>query len=1035
MNKKTIIGLRAFKKEESDFFYGRKKEVENLLLILQKDKLVTLIGSSGSGKSSLINAGLIPRLEKGFLAQAGNQWAICKFRPGISPIENLSYSLTSDGSLSLEGKANTEDFGQYLKTIKDSDSLGLTEIYKKSQIFNKKNLLIIIDQLEDMFKYKRFFDSSESDQDDLLLNLVSRTIKMKDTAIYFVLVIQSEHFSNLTQYVKLQEIISKSQYAIPNIKKATINEIVKNHMLPKKLIFSNEAIEYIHEKLDDDSSLLPNMQFLFKQLIKNNQLDKNQKQNIIGIPDIKDIGGLKNCIQYVFEDTYRSLSEIDQKSFEKINKALYHFEISSDGKYNTIQKISLISGLSIKDVSRLIIVFKDTLEDSYEVIQKSITGVKNNQIKLLASDDILSNKYQSQRNWKQESIWANQEEEGFKSYFTLAKLTEKFNFGKASLLISPELEMAQEWIQNTDHSLNWSRKYGLNYQNTIDYINRSIETDKLNRTKEEKRLKRKKTLTRQVTSTMGVLMVLLIFFAYISYLGKEEAKESREIAINEQKIAQNARQDAEEKRVEADRQKEEAERQKQVADIERKRAMFNELIANKATESAKLSAKEAKIQADKAQTEKAIANIATEKAIIESKKALDAQLESENRRKIAEIESEFYPLVRKLERLVQFTNGMEEAYKSQVLFAISEALEKFDTYSLLHEDLYGTSEGTEGTYMILQTALRVLEGKKNYNETSMLLQKLAPKTAIRTIASYNNSVLAFGGDNGDLYILNTLNKKELKISIKERIRKIKFINPTTIFVGTFEGNVYKIDLSKSFSRNQDSLLFSSKSPIIDIIFDVKTNDIFIFSEKEVIIKNLFGESPKIKSVSFKIKSVASYKGQLFIGSNKNIFIYDGESIAPVNFEFNNLKKEEISTFILSETFLFIGTKSGKIITYLVPELWENEISFKYLGTLELHRSGITKLYFDELTNNLYSSSFDNQILKYKIDKMNFNKAVRDFTSLIGHEKWVWDISLIKNMEGKEVVVTVDENGNVLTWYKNQTDLALKVKSILVEQNK
>ena len=67
--------------------------------------------------------------------------------------------------------------------------------------------------------------------------------------------------------------------------------------------------------------------------------------------------------------------------------------------------------------------------------------------------------------------------------------------------------------------------------------------------------------------------------------------------------------------------------------------------------------------------------------------------------------------------------------------------------------------------------------------------------------------------------------------------------------------------------------------------------------------------------------------------------------------------------------------------------------------------------------------------------MNFNKAVRDFTSLIGHEKWVWDISLIKNMEGKEVVVTVDENGNVLTWYKNQTDLALKVKSILVEQNK
>ena len=99
----------------------------------------------------------------------------------------------------------------------------------------------------------------------------------------------------------------------------------------------------------------------------------------------------------------------------------------------------------------------------------------------------------------------------------------------------------------------------------------------------------------------------------------------------------------------------------------------------------------------------------------------------------------------------------------------------------------------------------------------------------------------------------------------------------------------------------------------------------------------------------------------------------------------------------------------------------------------LHRSGITKLHFDELTSTLYSSSFDNQILKYKIEEEDFDRAVLDFVSLIGHEKWVWDISHTKNTEGKDLIVTVDENGNVLTWHKNQSDLISKIKNLLAER--
>lgn len=1033
MEKQKMIGLRAYNKNESESFCGREKEVERVLQILQKDKLVTLIGASGSGKSSLINAGLIPRLEKGFLAQSGKQWAICKFRPGISPIENLAYALTSEGSITIDGKANTEDYGAYLQTFKDFGSLGLVEIFNKSQVNNKKNLLVIIDQLEDLFTFNRFFDSNESEQDDLLFNIVARTTKIKDTSIYFALVIQSEYSSNLSQYAKLQEIISKSQYAIPNFSKAGIKEIIENNFLKQGLSFSNIAFESIVEAVTTDIELLPNMQFLFQQLIKN--IDSSQENNQVNVQDIEALGGIDKCIMVVFESTYKGLSSIQKDHFEKINKALYGFEINNDGKYEMINKISVVTGLSKNQISDIIFIFKESLNESFEIVPRTITGVEKNNTKSLEPDDILSNKYFLQRNWKQEKQWLSQEDESFKSFKYFSELTENFNAGKVSLLFTPELELAQEWIENKYHNANWAKKYQFNFQSVVNYINESIHFHKQNREREENRLKRKKKTTRIVGSVMSVLIIFAFALFIRSSFAEQRALESKEKADISAREAIKERKEASKQKVKADSLRYEAEIAQENAEYDKQLALKAQENAELATSRALIANKKANQQTQIAQNQKLMADTERERAVNEKKNADNAREESENRRKIAEIESEFYPIVRKMERLVEYANTTDEVYRNQVFKAIEEALRKLEKHAQIQEEIYGTSEGTEGTYMILQTALRVLEGKNNYNETSMMLFKMAPNTAIRSIDSFNESVLAFGGDNGTLYILNSLNLNKIQISIGERIRKIKFINPNNILVGTFQGNVYKVDISGPFIKNNETQLLRSQNPIVDIHIDSKTDEIVIFSEKEVIINNETKQSSIVKKVSFKIKNIDFFKDRLFIASNNEIYIYNGESIVSIPLQFDHLANEEILTFCFSEEFLFIGTQSGKILTYINSNPIDGNSTLEYLGTLVLHRSGITKLYFDEQNKALYSASFDNQILKYKIEKSNFKKAVRDFISLIGHEKWVWDLCLTKNEDEKELIVTVDENGNVLTWYKNQVDLAAKVKAILLEQRK
>src|SRR5687768_4494509 len=71
---KPFPGLRPFKTSEFQLFKGRDGQAEELIKRLKKKHFLAVIGSSGTGKSSLVRAGLIPQLFGGYLHEAGNKW-------------------------------------------------------------------------------------------------------------------------------------------------------------------------------------------------------------------------------------------------------------------------------------------------------------------------------------------------------------------------------------------------------------------------------------------------------------------------------------------------------------------------------------------------------------------------------------------------------------------------------------------------------------------------------------------------------------------------------------------------------------------------------------------------------------------------------------------------------------------------------------------------------------------------------------------------------------------------------------------------
>ena len=128
--KNPYPGLRPFEQEDSDFFFGRETHTEELLRRLSSSRFVAVVGTSGSGKSSLVRAGLIPALYGDLLA-AGSHWHVAIFRPGDDPIRAMADELHKNIS-GVAGAADGKLPRDMLETTLRRSSLGLVEAIKQT---------------------------------------------------------------------------------------------------------------------------------------------------------------------------------------------------------------------------------------------------------------------------------------------------------------------------------------------------------------------------------------------------------------------------------------------------------------------------------------------------------------------------------------------------------------------------------------------------------------------------------------------------------------------------------------------------------------------------------------------------------------------------------------------------------------------------------------------------------------------------------------------------------------------------------------
>jgi WD40 repeat protein len=190
----------------------------------------------------------------------------------------------------------------------------------------------------------------------------------------------------------------------------------------------------------------------------------------------------------------------------------------------------------------------------------------------------------------------------------------------------------------------------------------------------------------------------------------------------------------------------------------------------------------------------------------------------------------------------------------------------------------------------------------------------------------------------------------------------------------------------------------------------------------------------------KLDISASYydakRKSLFLVSENKIFSYTDNTFNELKLsktqdssdnEFD-LQKTVITSFVKINNLFVLGTQKGQMIFYI--NIGKN--SYEYKEKIDVHFTEITKLFFDNYNKILYSSSYDNQLLKFNLfekDSLDINNANNNSLSLEGHQKWVWDIDEYVDLEGKRRLLTSDENGNLISWFLNQKDLVERVSEL------
>ncbi|WP_333820396.1 nSTAND1 domain-containing NTPase [Ohtaekwangia sp.] len=960
-------GLRPFKIEESHLFFGREGQSDEVLLKLSKNRFVGVIGPSGSGKSSFIYCGVMPILYGGFLTDASPNWEVVVTRPGAGPIDNLAEALLKNNPEYVEADTEEKRIKRTIfSTLLRSSSLGLVEAIEQTRKEADVNYLVLVDQFEELFRFKEGLDANSVNETLAFVNLLMEAVNYPDAPIYVAITMRSDFIGDCAQFPELTRKINDSHYLIPQLTRDQKRKAIEGPVAVGGAHIAPRLVQQLLNDLGDNPDQLPILQHALMRTWSYWSAYRDYEDEPVDLKHYEAIGTMSEALSQHANEAYDELDEDQKRICEMLFKAITEKRGENFGirRPTRLSEIASIADVSEQDVIAVIDLFREqgrsllTPAFGSAITSKSMVDISHESL---------------MRIWVRLKNWVDDEADAVQMYTRLAEAAAMHQVGKAGLWRPPDLQLALNWQAKHKPTLVWGQRYNPAFERTmifLEYSKKEWETEQRIKELEQKRkLKR----ARIVALVLGTAVVICLLFLMYAFVQKSEADKQRLQAEKNAEAARRAEKIADEKRIEAEKAtatalaaKEAEAKQRELAQAAEQEAIQNAELAKRNAAEARRNAEEARVNAQRAQTNEKLAKeqeliaiknaaealrqryIAQAKAMaVKSKELNDPEQQALIAQQAFKFNSEHEGYVYDND----IYNGLYFALKKQEhpLTKSLEAHERGAARALVtrvsSNNIY--SAGSDG---------RIIRWSEQGNQwkSEMLVNQTNYQYYSLDVSPDGNWLAAAG--------LNTQNEKRNYVELYN-------LNNMSAAPKRIEGYTYAIE-NLNFTPDSKGFFARDNSGKSIRYSDLSTSREVISSPVKINAINLSADGSKLAGA----------------GENGSLFIWDVKN----NFAVSEIK--DLGMHLTSVTFspegrrIVVGDNAGLVKIFDV----QNNIVVRVLSG---HTSSIEQIRFNHAGTFMATASKDKTVRLWNINRLKEQPIV-----LSDHSDWVWSVAFTPDDE-------------------------------------